>query len=238
MNRRTNIDRRIIRFGGSSPFSPKSISGLYLWLRADLGITIATGVSSWADQSGNGDANRTVTQGTGAAQPVYTASDAGFDSKPTVSSTGTQWLASGAPSASLAQPSTIYVCGTMIGGRIIDGSTVVAGRQGILDVPNWGIYAGTVTVTSATIGTTKCVASAVFNGASSALYLNDSSSSTTSGNPGSDSLARIGVLGTHDGLGLNVAKVAEIVCYSGAHDQSTRLRIMSYMGARYGVTIT
>ena len=54
----------------ASGFSPKSISGLYAWYDAADATTItqATGVSSWADKSGNG---RTCSQATGANQPAY-----------------------------------------------------------------------------------------------------------------------------------------------------------------------
>ena len=53
-----------------SGFNPKSISGLYAWYDAADASTItqATGVSSWADKSGNG---RTCSQATGANQPAY-----------------------------------------------------------------------------------------------------------------------------------------------------------------------
>lgn len=52
-----------------SGFGPQMLSGLVLRLRADMGITIGTGVSAWADQSGNGF---DFSQGTGANQPAYT----------------------------------------------------------------------------------------------------------------------------------------------------------------------
>lgn len=52
--------------------TPLTILGsLAWWVRADLGITIGTGVSAWADQSGNGV---NFSQGTGAAQPAFIAS--------------------------------------------------------------------------------------------------------------------------------------------------------------------
>ena len=53
-----------------SGFNPKSISGLYAWYDAADASTItqATGVSAWADKSGNG---RTCSQATGANQPAY-----------------------------------------------------------------------------------------------------------------------------------------------------------------------
>ena len=52
--------------------TPKTIPGLTLWLdAADAStITIATGVSSWLDKSGNGF---NPTQATGGSQPAYTA---------------------------------------------------------------------------------------------------------------------------------------------------------------------
>lgn len=52
-------------------FSPRSISGLSLWLDAadSATITTATGVSIWADKSGNG---RNATQTTGGKQPIRT----------------------------------------------------------------------------------------------------------------------------------------------------------------------
>ncbi len=48
--------------------TPAQISGLSLWLKAGAGITIATGVSNWADQSGNGN---DASQGTPANQPIW-----------------------------------------------------------------------------------------------------------------------------------------------------------------------
>lgn len=55
-------------WGGSSVFSPTTLGGLKTWLRGDQGVTIATGVSTWADQSGNGN---NATQPTAASQPSY-----------------------------------------------------------------------------------------------------------------------------------------------------------------------
>ncbi len=56
----------------SGRFTPKSIANLSLWLDASDSSTItsATGVSIWADKSGNG---RNATQTTGSKQPVRTS---------------------------------------------------------------------------------------------------------------------------------------------------------------------
>ena len=50
-------------------FSPSSVSGLNLWLKADAGVTTTTGdaVTTWSDQSGNGN---NATQASGAYQPI------------------------------------------------------------------------------------------------------------------------------------------------------------------------
>jgi hypothetical protein len=82
------------RVGSGQPVSglhgldtPTQIAGLKLWLRADVGITVVTGVSSWIDQSGNGN---NFTQATGANQPTFTASAIG--GKPGVTATATGFL--------------------------------------------------------------------------------------------------------------------------------------------------
>ena len=58
-----------------------------LWLDGSLGVTVVTGVSAWLDQSGNVNAN--ATQLTPANQPTYTASDAAYNNKGTLSFNGT-----------------------------------------------------------------------------------------------------------------------------------------------------
>jgi len=55
------------------------------WIRSDLGITIGTGVSAWADQTSN---HRDFTQATGGSQPTYNASDATIGNRPSVATDG------------------------------------------------------------------------------------------------------------------------------------------------------
>jgi hypothetical protein len=57
--------------GGAAAFTPTSLSGCVLWLRADLGVTLnGSTVSAWADQSSAGNH---ASQGTAANQPTYSA---------------------------------------------------------------------------------------------------------------------------------------------------------------------
>ena len=60
---------------------PSVSNALQLWLRADLGTTIATGVSQWNDQSQIGDSNRNVVQATGGQQPTLNSSDATYNNR-------------------------------------------------------------------------------------------------------------------------------------------------------------
>src|SRR5262245_16371433 len=54
-----------------APWRPVMLSGLKLWLRADMGITLNSGnVSAWADQSGS---VQDFVQGTANKQPAWSA---------------------------------------------------------------------------------------------------------------------------------------------------------------------
>lgn len=105
--------RRIALVSGAAPApptTPLTVYGadLHQWLRGDLGITIVTGVSAWADQSGKGN---DATQGTGAAQPAYSASDATLDNQPTVTADGSNDVLSSAGLTTDLATDDFYVCG-------------------------------------------------------------------------------------------------------------------------------
>lgn len=62
--------REGMRVANATTWSPSALgSALPRWFRADLGTTIATGVSAWANQGSDGSAAN-LTQGTGSAQPT------------------------------------------------------------------------------------------------------------------------------------------------------------------------
>ncbi len=72
-------------------WAPTQITGVDSYFDPELGVTTATGVSQWTDQIGT----RTVTQGTGANQPVYTAS--AFGTLHGLTPNGSQTLAAASP---------------------------------------------------------------------------------------------------------------------------------------------
>lgn len=93
-SRRPNprLNRRSVSSGGPGGFNPANISGnLDYWQSfvggkvSDPKITIVTGVSSWQSQT----SSNAVTEGTGANQPTWNASDATLNNLRTVTSDGT-----------------------------------------------------------------------------------------------------------------------------------------------------
>ena len=96
-------------------FQPTDIAGCALWLRADLGITLGTGmaVASWDDQGPSGDSNRNVSQSTPSQQPTLTPPDLNYNGNPTVKfiSSSSTLLTSGLWSSRISQPTTWVVVG-------------------------------------------------------------------------------------------------------------------------------
>jgi hypothetical protein len=212
-----------------------------------MGITLnGSDVSAWADQSGTGDANKHLTQGVAANQPLWASSDASYNSKATITFNGTtDNLVSGTWAAALTQPHTIYCVGQNANAGVyrnfVDGIT--AGARSIAraraGANRAGFYAGTADVDGTSTTNVPRVITYVFNGASSALYNVSTGTSETAANPGSQ-----GFTGMRVGSDFNASgqfldgKIAEIIVYSGAHDVTTRALIRDYLAARYGITIT
>ena len=83
------LRRRVPRVPASGLWTPATPSGSALWLRADLGVTLATGVAYWADQTGH---QPPAAQSTGSMQPTVAA--AAINGKPalTFNAAGSQYL--------------------------------------------------------------------------------------------------------------------------------------------------
>jgi hypothetical protein len=91
----------------ASGFNPKSIAGLSLWLdAADTSkISLATGVATWSDKSGN---NRNAIQNTGGKQPSYSSTINGRNVV-TFSSATSQTMQIAASAAFNANSQTIII---------------------------------------------------------------------------------------------------------------------------------
>lgn len=111
-------------------FSPADLEP-FLWLKADEGVVESGGsVSQWTDQGTNGN---DLVQAAGANQPVYTASNGDFDSKPSVDFNGTShFLRSGALSSSVTDTTTFitfYVNSIALNGDTVITSNVTNNKR-------------------------------------------------------------------------------------------------------------
>ncbi len=92
--------------GPAPPTTPLTIISsvsVLQWVRSDLGVTVVTGVSAWLDQTSN---HRDFSQGTGANQPTYSASDATLNSQPTLTFDGSN---DALASTSFAQADPVWI---------------------------------------------------------------------------------------------------------------------------------
>lgn len=224
---------RIIILGGRGlPSAP----GLAAWYRADRGVTVATGVSQWDDQSGNA---RHLLQATAVSQPVFSAS-AGPNGLPALTFDGSN--DSMEANMALTQPTTIYAIFkqvTWIAGRtLLDGDPVNAIRvlqtnAGV--TPQIEITAGATACNNGNAPVGVWVSGCfLFSGAASLTRINNTAEAT--GNAGTASATSL-VLGA-DGGGFgdfgNVA-FSEVLVYNAAHDPTTRAAIISYLMRRAGL---
>jgi hypothetical protein len=227
--------------------SPPLFSTLRAWYRADLGVTQVAGVvSQWNDSSGAGDANRNLSQSTAASKPAFTASNANFNGKPTIDTDGVDdFLDSGTFSGgAYAQPITMYIVARSnslaTGPSLVDSPTVNREVPFIGGGGEVNMFAGAVITSAAGAWTnaTTHVTCFVWNGASSAAYVDRYNTATVTGNPGAASFDAIRVGYTAAGSRQFNGSYGEIIVYSGAHNATTRQSIMQGLGTRYGVTVT
>ena len=224
--------------GAAPAWTPARLSNLAAWFRADLGVT-GSSVSAWADQSGNG---RHLAQGTGSAQPTYSASDAAYGGRPVLTFDGGDYFDALA-SWGLSQPVTIYVVGQS--GTSGDYKTFVDANAGARLIVRStaaemaSIYGGSANVEPGASVAGPSIICAVFNAASSAVYVSDVTASAT-GNPGSGGLGtpRVGMGAVSVYPLPSNGKIAEVIYVNAAHDAATRAQVLSYASKRYNLSVT
>ena len=147
------------------------VAGSYAWYRSTVGVTDAGGgaVSAWADQSGNG---RNLTQGTAGNRPkTGTRTINGLN---VIAFDGVDdFLATG--NLTQAQPFTIHLVFKLdapLSGGAIPFNMGVDGPEILLFQQNYQAYSGGSTLNGQrATDTLPHVVTAVFNGASSKLWL-------------------------------------------------------------------
>lgn len=232
---------RLLRPRSSAVFNPRAISGLAGWWDADDSstITIATGVSAWADKSGNG---RTLTQTTDNNQPTRVLD--GINGKAVISFDGMNDTLGA--SFTLAQPYQVFfvykynAAYTSGGPRVFDGFGTVASfwRTNTAEMRiNAG---GSDRVTSGSPFSPAPVESfnvwdVEFNGLSSAFRAagvrQDVGSGTGTNSPGGIRLAAFSNGFSQPG---NIS-IAELLIYSRALSATEASAVRRYLGRKFNL---
>ncbi len=227
---------------------PNDISGLTLWLKADMGARNdgACGTSAsdsdfvecWEDQSGNGN---NVKQGTAGTIPAYYANYSNFNNMPALYFDGNDYLESinslnltentvfsVSYATSLASSQTILSIssGSMKIATIIDVSGYYLSDY-MMSIANSGIAKySTATIVTSDINTTE-----------NRIYINgkdDQYIGITNSNI-NDKL----YIGSENGSQyLNNGYIAEIIIYNYSLNSSTRETIECYLANKYGISVT
>lgn len=227
----------------SSIISPNQISNLIAWFRADKGTTLSgSSVNGWADQSGTGDNNKNLV-GTSHA-PTLNASDASYNNQPSISfaSASSQYLISGTWSSSLSQPATIFVVGNTDGTAtkqfFVDGQGATQ-RMAIYNhssATGLSAYAGTDLAPTGLVDGSPMAIGAVFNGASSSVYVNAKTAKIT-GQAGNNVITGIVVGADLTAANLLNGKICEVIYYSRSLLQTEINSILTYFNTRYQIII-
>lgn len=207
-----------------APIAMGAIVSPAAWFRYGVGITVATGVSQWNDQSGNA---RHLTQGTAGSQPALQADSSilfdGVDDQ----------LSNNA--FTLAQPFTIYLLANIVA---YTGSTQIFNSASVgntlLNMQNSGAVVtlrmnatSNFDLTSAAVAGTYFVSASVFNGASSVSQT--SSGNAVTGDAGTNTLNGFSLASSFTPSLWSNIQVKEVIIFPVAHGVDTRARILRYL---------
>ena len=223
----------------ASGFNPKSISGLYAWYDASDASTItqATGVSSWADKSGNG---RTCSQATGGSQPAYVL--AGQNGKNVIDfasasknmiTNGTAW--------GLTSTNTMF-CSFQFPDTAASAAVYALFDFTVTRQMVYGNNTSELRIANAVTGITPVsrrwyILSIQWNGAATAYRLNQSSSTTI--NPvGYTSGASTQMYMGFNGGGASIrGYIGECITYDSTLTNAQTTTVNKYLAKKWGATI-
>lgn len=227
---------------------PYSIAQMFAYWEASKNTVSAGNILTLLDISGNGVSARNLAAvGTG---PAYTAADSTFNNQPSVSGgAGAGFRVQSTFDQKLTQPATYYLVMNI---NNTNSATVYWRSNAGNFTDSAGFYmpstrlgsilcldsAQAITCGSAVaIGTYVCCA--VYNGSSSALYFNNSTTPTAS-SPSQGGMDANGCsVMTMGSFGAGAAYTwTSQICYRGAHSQPVRQHIMQWLGVKYGITVT
>ncbi len=213
-----------------------TIASLYARYRADLGITISTGVSNWADQSGN---SRDLSQGTGGNQPTLVS--AGFNGYDYIQFDGSNDFLSRVQA--LVQPIHVFIA--FIADTWTASDAVISFRDASSDPSDLRVAQVTSTpqikqigsstgnTVSPTLGS-RYLLQSFFSGASSFQALNNDAAvtGTTVNNDATHFILGASGLGGGNAGDINVA---ELVIFNAEVTGADLTALKTYFNSRYAL---
>jgi len=220
-------------------WTPRALSGVLSWHRADQGVTIATGVSQWNDLGGSGDTNRNAAQATGGNQPSAPATNSKLNNQLSITFASSQRLVTGTYSTPPAAPLTlIAVFSDGATGKVVLDSLSGDSQACIVQYNNSIGFklGGTSFLSGSAYDTNGHLFVGQLNGASSSERKDNM---TTPDVSGTTTFAATGfTFGDDRAGGANAGvKIAEIAIVNGTLSSGDKASLRSYAQTRYGLTI-
>ncbi|NJB82310.1 T9SS type A sorting domain-containing protein [Wenyingzhuangia aestuarii] len=231
-------------------------SDMYLWLKADTGVTQSSGVSSWADQSGNGT---NVTAPSFNQRPAYVASSSAYNNMPIIDFDGINGTSGDELNSStfsdITDPShTLFIVWDIETTSPVNESAIYSmsgsfGSGGFnFDTYNnnlWYYGQDNTTIESLTNYSNPVIFNAFRNSNNTLdIYRNES---VIRSNHNLSSGSRSYDLGTRFRIGVNYlgesskhleSNVAEIIHYKYTLNIAERIIVSNYLSAKYAIAIT
>lgn len=136
----------------------------------------------------------------------------------------------------LNQPFTDYFVARPLswtaGDVMASGTAGIAGITQVTGTPNINLNAGSAAAENANMALgSKCIITAVFNGASSSLQVNGTAETT--GNPGAGNPGGLSLFSDNAGANYWNGQIWERITFASAHDASTRARVQNWLNSVY-----
>jgi len=226
-------------------FNPKSIPNLALWLDAadSSTITTSTGVSVWADKSGNG---RNATQSTGGKQPNYSNQINGKNVVRFLGTDDTMQIAANAAFNATSQTIIIAARQNTTGNHALFYKADANTANGVLMRYRTGttfwLYqkddnsAETIFSNSATTSNTN-VFSVVLEPSAQVGWINGTAANTATASRTYDNNSGPWLGSRRDVGEYLIGDIGEILFYSRALSTSERQSVERYLGRKWGITV-
>lgn len=220
-------------------FAPQSRGDCLSWHDGRV-VTIVSGkVAALPNQGPGGDSNRDLVQATAGSRPVLSLADPDCNGEDVVALDGVDDVLQSAADWGTVylQPTTWYVAFVVDGPiddsqYIFDGPVSGTSRQAFLGATAFsGVLLGGTGVRGSRVNV-LCV---TYNGVTSAVYLNGSTTPIVTGDAGTQALIgqTIGARYSLDAGSFLKMRLAAVGTFDGAHDATARAEIMSGLANRY-----